>query len=436
MNASIILLAVVIVMLIIVLVSYIKQRTHAAALSQSLIDKQAELERANLQLTSTIEHSNKLNDELSVQRQLNATLQERNRAIEEMQKLTKQSQEQSQEQLKSVFENMANRIFEQRQNIGNENLKSVLEPFSKSIDEFKSRIEDNIKKEIATHASLSTELKNLMELNQQLSSEANNLTKALKGEKNNKIQGDWGEMILETILESSGLARDEHYFIQEGMRGDDGGSQRPDVIVKYPDNREIIIDSKVSLVAYSNYCSAENDTERDIALAKHLSSIKSHIDSLSDKKYDNRENSLDFVMMFMPIEAAYMLALHSDQKLWEYAYKRRVIIVTPTHLITALKMVHDLWKRDTQNKSVMQIVERATRMYDKFDVFVGYMDNIGSSITKSQKEYDLAMNTLKHGNGNILKQVQDLQKLGIKGKRAKSNIPTLEQGSDTLEQGE
>lgn len=258
------------------------------------------------------------------------------------------AERESEERIKSTFENIAHQVLEQKsEKFSKENstqLKSILEPLEKDISEFKRKIEESNIKQAQEKTSLSGELKQLMQLNQQLSNEANNLTKALKGEKNNKMQGDWGEMILETILSNSGLEHGVHYFTQEVSRNDMGDTIRPDVIVRYPDGSEVIIDSKVSLTAYSRFVSAESEEERARALAEHIDSIKRHITQLADKRYESRERSLDFVMMFMPIEPAYMVAMGSDNTLWQYAYGRKILLVSPTHLITALKLVYDLWK--------------------------------------------------------------------------------------------
>lgn len=319
--------------------------------------------------------------------------------------------------MKESFENIAVKIIEERSqklnNEGTEQLKRSIAPLEKELDSFKKRIDEIYNSETRERASLGNELKMLMDLNRRLSTEANTLARAIKGEHNPKLQGDWGEMILETILTNSGLKKDEHYFTQQSNSDDEGTRKRPDVIVRYPDSREVIIDSKVSLTAYVRYIEASTDVERESALSDHIRSVKSHIDSLSSKQYDMRENSLDFVMMFMPVEPAYMLALSSDNTLWDYAYKRKILLISPTHLITALKLVYDLWVRDAQNKNVIAIAERGALMYDKFVGFISDMQLIGKSIDATHKSYDNAFSKLTTGRGNLIRQAEMLKELGI-----------------------
>ncbi|MEG1937284.1 MAG: DNA recombination protein RmuC [Rikenellaceae bacterium] len=327
----------------------------------------------------------------------------------------------SEERIKTTFENIAHQVLEQKsEKFSKDNsnqLKNILEPLEKDISDFKKRIEESNIKQAQEKTSLSGELKQLMLLNQQLSTEANNLTKALKGEKNNKMQGDWGEMILETILSNSGLESGVHYFTQETSKNDVGETIRPDVIVRYPDSSEVIIDSKVSLTAYSRFVSAESDEQRAAALSDHIESIKRHITQLSDKRYESRERSLDFVMMFMPIEPAYILALGNDNTLWQYAYSRKILLVSPTHLITALKLVYDLWTRDAQTKNTIAIAEQGAKMYDKFVSFVEDLQKVGASIEKSNSVYNDALSKLRDGKGNLIRQSEQLLTLGVKAKK-------------------
>lgn len=331
------------------------------------------------------------------------------------------AEKESEQRIKTTFENIAHQVLEQKsEKFSKENttqIKSILEPLEKDISEFKKRIEESNIRQAQDKTSLSSELKQLMQLNQQLSAEANNLTKALKGEKNNKMQGDWGEMILETILSNSGLESGVHYFTQEVSKNDAGSTIRPDVIVRYPDGSEVIIDSKVSLVAYSRFVSAESEEVREKALAEHIDSIKRHVTQLADKRYESRERSLDFVMMFMPIEPAYMLAMGSDNTLWQYAYSRKVLLVSPTHLITALKLVYDLWTRDAQTKNTIAIADQGAKMYDKFVGFVEDLKKVGASIEKSNSAYNDAMSKLRDGNGNLIRQSEQLLAYGVKAKK-------------------
>lgn len=344
-------------------------------------------------------------------------LKEQQNKIEEQ----KHSFVNAEKQFKESFENIASKIMEDRvkvlNNDGKEQIKRSLEPLEKDLEDFKKRIETIYLNETRERASISKELENLLKLNRQLSTDADSLARAIKGENNPKMQGDWGEMILETILSNSGLKKGEHYFTQENMVDDDGNNKRPDVIIRYPDSREIIIDSKVSLTAFSRYTSGVDEKERELALKEHIHSIKRHIDDLSSKQYNTRESSLDFVMMFIPIEPAYILALNNDSTLWEYAYKQKIIIVTPTHLITALKLVYDLWSRDAQNRNALDIASRGAIMYDKFVGFVTEMQQIGISIDRSRKSYDSALNKLSTGRGNLVRQAEMLKELGIRSSK-------------------
>lgn len=381
--------------------------------SESTIDKNNE--KFQTQKTEFIDIITSLKEQ-------NASLKAKSQSLYEQLENQKLQDAKNEEKIKTVFENIANKILDEKQEkfskIGSKEIRDILDPLGKEIKEFKDQIEKNNLSEAEKRASLSTELKQLMSLNKQLSDDASNLTKALKGEKNSKVQGDWGEMILESILTNSGLEKDRHYFTQLNQKSADGTNQRPDVIIRYPDGREIIIDSKVSLTAYSRYVNCNNDDDREKALNEHINSIKKHIDELCDKEYERRDESLDFVMMFMPIETAYMIAFGKDNSLWDYAYKKRIILVTPTHLITALKLVYDLWKREMQNQNVKKIVERGVLMYEKFNGFVVEMEEIDNSLNKCRVSYDKAMDRLKNGKGNLISQAKELQNLGIKSAKA------------------
>lgn len=379
-------------------------------------------------LSAVRKKSENLNGEIRTLTEENTALKLENAAVtselrskNELLREQKEQEEKNEQRFKTVFENIAAEILEKKsERFNKENstqIKSILEPLEKDIARFKEAIEKNYVNETREKASLSKELQQLMELNRQLSSDADNLTKALKGEKNNKMQGDWGEMILDTILSNSGLKKDEHYFCQESSRDENGNIIRPDVIVRYPDGSEVIIDSKVSLSAYSRFVAAEDEDERSAALGDHIASVRRHITQLSEKRYENREKSLDFVMMFMPIEPAYMAALGTDNSLWEYAYGRKILLVSPTHLITALKLIYDLWKRDAQTKNTIAIAEQGAKLYDKFAGFVDDLEKIGANLDRTSKSYGDAMTKLRDGNGNLIRQAEQLKKLGVKTKK-------------------
>jgi DNA recombination protein RmuC len=255
-------------------------------------------------------------------------------------------------------------------------------------------------------------VKDLIEQTNKVSAEANNLATALKGKPQKR--GNWGELILERILESSGLTKDREYFIQQSIKDEEGNSLRPDVIVKLPDERVVIIDSKVTLIAYDKFIAAEHADDQDIFINEHLKATKTHIDQLSAKKYDDLDTSLDFTMMFVPIESAYIAAIQIDPDLWAYAYSKRILLVSPTNLITCLKLISDLWKREWQNKNAMEIVYRGERLYEKLVGFTKTFEDIGKKIQESQESYEKALGQLKDGRGNIIHQAEQLKKLGLK----------------------
>lgn len=306
------------------------------------------------------------------------------------------------------------------------NIERLLNPLGKNIEEFKRKVEETYDKESKQRFSLESKIKDLIELNNKISEEANNLTKALKGD--SKKQGDWGEMILENILERSGLSRGREYLVQgyllddagEPLKNESGEKMRPDVIVNFPDNRKVIIDSKVSLTSYERYSSADNIIEQEKHLAEHIRSIRNHIDNLSGKNYHDFAESLEFVMLFIPIEPAYFTAMQKDSELLNYAYSKRILLMSPTNLIAALKLVLDLWKRDNQSRNAIEIAERGGQLYDKFVTLLENLRALGDSIEKTKKSYDTAISQIKEGKGNLIGQVEKLKELGVK---AKKNLP-------------
>ncbi|MFV0329795.1 MAG: DNA recombination protein RmuC [Dysgonomonas sp.] len=328
------------------------------------------------------------------------------------------------DQLNKDFQVLANQILEEKTSKFTDanrlNMESILKPLNEKLAEFKSKVEETYDKESKQRFSLEERIKELVALNNQISEDASNLTKALKG--SNKIQGNWGEMILESILEKSGLKKGTEYFAQEFITNDKGERiqnhhnkyMQPDVIIVYPGGRKIIIDSKVSLTAYVKYVEADEEKDKQVAEKEHIISVRQHIDELSNKSYQDYVESLDFVMMFIPNEPAYILAMQLDSTLWDYAYRKRILLINPTNLVASLKVVADLWKRENQSRNAQEIARRGAILYEKFVRFVETLQEVGRNIEKAQGSYNKAFSQLKDGNGNLIRQAEMLKELGVK----------------------
>lgn len=391
------------------------------AATESLTVKSREMEQLKKDIETIRQEREAINRML-------ATAQADNNALQQKLATQKEDIEKLNEKFKVEFENVANKILENKTQkfteLNKENLKGILEPLGKNLSEFKSKVEEVYDKESKERFSLGERVKELAQLNKVISEEAHNLTKALKGEA--KTQGRWGEMILESILEKSGLVKGREYFMEHELRDADGNAlksdsegkkMRPDAVVKYPDNRTVIIDSKVSLNAFTRYIAATDAEEQKQELAAHVAAVKAHIVTLSAKGYDDYDKALDFVMMFIPSEPAYIAALQGDADLWNFAYDKRILLLSPTNLITSLKLIVDLWKREYQNQNAQAIAERGAKLYDKFVGFVNNLEGIGEHLERAQGKYAEAYKQLSTGNDNLVAQATKLKALGVKNKK-------------------
>jgi DNA recombination protein RmuC len=346
--------------------------------------------------------------------------------------------ERNRDALKQEFENLANKIFEQKSERFSQqtrtSLDTLLNPFRDQLQDFRKRVEDVYTSETRDRQALRSEIKSLQDLNRQITEEASNLTRALKGDK--KIQGNWGEMILERVLEKSGLRKGVEYDTQGSYRDGDNQLYRPDVVVHLPDSRNLIIDSKVSLLAYQKWVTEEEDSEaRDEALKQHVEAVRSHIRTLSEKDYSQLHglHSPDFVLLFMPIEPAFVAAFQQDENLFAEAFERKIIVVTPTTLLATLRTIENIWRYERQSQNARRIAERAGAVYDKLRVFVEAMERLGSQLHTAQGTYDSAMNNLTRGRGNLISQANRFVELGV---RVKKELPKAIMDQAEVDDGE
>ena len=352
----------------------------------------------------------------------NSILKTENKNIQERIDTQKDELEKLNKRFTTEFENITHKLLEESSEKlhkkGEEQLEIILKPFQERLGELKNQISKTYDNETQQRIKLHEQVKQLYELNQQISKEAKNLTNALKS--SSKIQGDWGEEILENILQQSGLRKGYEYDVQASFKDNEGKNLRPDMIVHYPDKRDIIIDSKVSLTDYDRFISEENIIEKENHLKNHINSIKQHIKELSEKAYQDlyQINTLDFVMMFVPIEGAYYVAIEKEPNLWQYAYEKKIILINPTNLITAIKMISNLWQQDYQNKNVMEIAKQSGSLYDSFVMLLDDISKMEKKFKETNSLFENIQKRISSGKGNLIKRVENIKKLGAKTKKS------------------
>lgn len=396
-----------------------------AQLSTQLEDSKAELKTAQQNLGD-------LGTQLAAREQELKNMQQR---LEEH----KAEVAQLQEQFTTQFKNIANEILEDKSKKFTEqnkqNLGEILNPLNEKIKDFEKKVDESHKQNLMQTAGLKEQLKMLQGLNQQMSEEARNLTRALKGE--NKAQGNWGEVILERVLEKSGLVKDREYFVQQSFVGDDGRRYQPDVVIHLPEEKTVVVDSKVSLTDYERYSAAETDEEREQHLKSHIRSIRAHIKGLGEKEYHNlyELSGLDFVLLFVPIEPAFNLAVQHDNDLYNEALDKNIVLVSTSTLLATLRTIASIWRQEYQNKNALEIARQSGALYDKFVNFTEDLIDIGKRIDTTKQSYVGAMNKLVEGNGNLISRVERLKKLGANASKTLSQ-PLLDKAGVSLEPGQ
>jgi DNA recombination protein RmuC len=376
-----------------------------------------EIQRIQLDLTKQIEISNARGMEVAALKVVNENIGEK---LENQ----KSEIETLQKRLTTEFENIATKILKERSDeftvSNNKHMTEILNPLKEKIQLFEKKVDETYDKELRDKISLREEVRKLTELNTRISQEANNLTKALKGDV--KKQGNWGEVILERVLERSGLTRGQEFEREVVVEGADYSVQRPDVIIHLPDNKHIIIDSKVSLVAYERFISSETEEHRATHLKEHVNSLRSHVKLLSEKNYQNAQNlnTPDFVLMFLPIEASFSVAVQGDSEIFSYAWERKIVIVSPTTLLATLRTISSIWKQENQTKNAQEIARLSGALYDKFIGFTEDMVKIKTNIDRTSSAYDDAVKKMKDGSGNIIRTAEKIKELGAKTGNNKS----------------
>lgn len=401
-----------------------EEKLNQATLRYEQLKEQFEQQRKSLenQIQQLLSDKEKL---VSEKQSLLVNLSRRETEFENLlQKNAEQKQEveQLQEKFTKEFENLANKILEEKSSKfteqNKENIKNILSPLQEKIQTFEKKVEDSQKENIGIHASLKEQLLHLQNQNLKITQEAENLTKALKGD--SKMQGNWGELVLERVLEKSGLERDREYFVQQSMVSENGNRMMPDVVIHLPDNKKMVIDSKVSLTAYERYVNEEDLALKNTYLREHISSLKRHIDQLSEKNYHDlyRMDSPDFILLFIPIEPAFAVAINHENNLYNKAFEKNIVIVTPSTLLATLRTIDSMWTNQKQQENAYEIARLAGSLYDKFEGFVADLIKIGKKMDEAKTEYSGAMNKLVEGRGNVITTIEKLKKMGAKTQKS------------------
>ncbi len=421
----------------------IEVEQHLALTKQQLLHAEAGFKDSREKRDATEVHWIK---EQQQSQQLSVQLAQQKVRMEQEQKASQEKLEllqQAREQMTMEFRDLAAQVMAKNsENFSihqQKSLGTILDPFKDQLSEFRKRVDHVYDTESKERVSLMNEISSLKALNLQITEEASNLTKALKGDR--KAQGNWGEVILEKVLEASGLQKGREYETQMHLQSSDGNRYLPDVVIHLPDEKDIIVDAKVSLSAYERYYSSDNDDQRELALKQHIQAIRGHVDKLSEKKYDDLKgvHTLDFVFIFIPVEPAYLLAVQEDPNLFSDAFTKKIIVVSPTTLLATLRIVENLWRFDRQNKNAEEIARQAGKLYDKFFGFITDLDKVGARLEQAQNSFEDAKNKLSTGRGNLLTSTEKLKKLGAKTRKQLNDAllkNAIEDGTELSEDSE
>lgn len=402
-------------------IQLLKTKSSQSALEEREKQLQNNISSIEANLADEIEHKRHLQQE---KEQMSNQIVRYQSDIENLQEKNSEQKlevEKLQEKFTKEFENLANKILEEKSlkftEQNQKNIKNILSPLQEKIQLFEKKVEDSQKENISIHSALKEQLVNLQSQNLKITQEAENLTKALKGD--SKMQGNWGELVLERVLEKSGLEKDREYSVQQSFTREDGSRVLPDVIINLPDGKKMVVDSKVSLTDYERYINAEEE-DKERFLKEHLNSLKRHVDQLSAKKYEDlyAMESPDFVLMFVPIEPAFAIAVNSDNALYNKAFEQNIVIVTPSTLLATLRTIDSMWNNEKQQRNAIEIARQAGALYDKFEGFTNDLLKVGKKIDEAKGEYKGAMNKLVEGRGNIITSIEKLKKMGAKAKKS------------------